>query len=301
VAKEINPQTPLDSLREMLDSEASEIDNLSWIGFARSDGTVVAGKGGVLEGTGVTSRMWFSGGLKGPFAGDVEGAQHAPGSAPARSIGMSAPIRNQDGSVYGVLGAELSLAWLRAAVTEAAARLAIDVYVINRSGTVILATAAVTGAAQGLASFQAAGLGVRKTFDETWPDGKRYFAVTMPEAGYKNLPPFGWSLVVRLDPAVEFAANARFLRDMAWMAFLVCLAYLLAFALVVSSLTNPLRVLVEAVLAVASGRPVGYFRERRRYRELAMLSQALARLQVTRIPPAAPSAGEGTTGSPPRE
>jgi hypothetical protein len=292
-ASRVVPGDTADALQSAVDSLATDDQKTSWVGIARADGTVVAAARGLLVGENVASRPWFSEGLKGPFAGDVHEAVllarllNPEGDDPLRFIDFAAPIRNADGTVWGVLGTHVNWRWVRELVQQAASELALETFIVNAAGTVILSTGPTSEEIQDLAIFRSAALGSPGTSDETWPDGRSYYAATMSERSYETLPPFGWRYIMRLDPQFVFGAADAFRAQMLIGMGLTLVGAFLLLALIIGFFTQPLGVLLDSLMRLARGESVGYHRDRTRYRELGTLSEAIARLQsqpVERLP-----------------
>lgn len=292
-AAQISPLDSPDSVQTAVDSLSTNDEKTSWVGIAKADGTVAAASRGLLVGENVASRPWFNEGLKGSFAGDVHEAVllarllNPEGDDPLRFIDFAAPIRNADGAVWGVLGTHVNWRWVRELVQEAGTELALEVFIVNAAGTVILSTGPTDEALQSLAIFRSAALGSPSTSAETWPDGKTYYAATIAERSYETLPPFGWRYIMRLDPQFVFGAADAFRAQMLFGMALALLAALLMLALIVGFFTRPLGLLLDVLLRLARGESVGYHRERTRYRELGTLSEAIARLQSQPVAPLA--------------
>lgn len=183
-----------------------------------------------------------------------------------------------------MLAAHVNWRWVRGLVAEAAQVLELDVFVVNRQGTIILSTEVIDEAVSEMNSLQAARRGVSAAFGETWPDGIRYEAFTVPNLTYGTLPPFGWSLVARLDPAVLAAPQQRFQMRLGLAAIVAWSLVLIAFGIVAGILIRPLRRISRALLAQVTGQPATYIREHRRFREVHVLSEVLARLQSSGRP-----------------
>ena len=284
-ALRLDPSSGTQVMRIALTFLAGNQEKATWIGVARSDGVVVAGTNRAREGTNVSDRAWFRRGMEGPFAGDVHESEamtkilEPEASELLRFVDFSAPVYTPEGSVYGVLGVLVNWRWVRAFIGDAAHQLELDAYLVNRSGTIVMGTAEYTEATADLAVFRAAALHSTGTFQETWPDGKQYFTATFPELRHETLPPFGWSIVVRLDPIFVTAAERNF-RNV--MRLSVVVSFFLAVLLVVvlaGVFTRPLNHLIEAILDVAKGVPPRYVPEYRRSLETSRLSEALVRLQ----------------------
>lgn len=262
-----------------------DIDKVSWIGIADRDGTVLAASGDMLEGENVGQRPWFQQGLAGPFAGDVHEAVllakllETDNDDPIRFVDFSAPIRNSQGQVIGVLGAHVNWKWVEALIAETAGMLELDAFIINRAGSIILQTEAAEGDVSALRSFRSAALGVAATENEVWPDGHNYFTTTVPQFTYGTLPPFGWSMVARLDPAFVEDAETTYRTQMLLTAVGVFLLVLVVFGVIATILLQPLQSLAENLQRVARGEPTPFLREHRRFKEATILSDAAALLQ----------------------
>lgn len=263
-----------------------DIDKVSWIGIADRNGTVLAASGNMLVGENVGQRPWFQQGLAGPFAGDVHEAVllakllETNNDDPIRFVDFSAPIKDAQGQVVGVLGAHVNWTWVEGLVQEASSMLQLDAFIINRGGTVILATDPTQGDLSAQPSFRSAQLGVSVTGNETWPDGQTYFTTTVPQFTYQTLPPFGWSMVAKLDPTFVNAAEGRFRTQMLLGTTSTFLLLLAAFAIIAGILLRPLRMLAETLRRLASGEATPFVREQKRFQEVRVLSDAVVLLQA---------------------
>lgn len=273
------------ALQDRIDAMGATNEKVSWIGIAAPDGMVLASTRGMLVGENVGQRDWFQQGLTGPFAGDVHDAlllarlMQPEASDPLRFVDFSAPVLDASGNVIAVLGAHVNWQWVRGIVDEAAQLLELDAIVVNREGTIILSTAVIDESVAQVNSLQAARRGVAGVFEETWPDGVRYQVFTVPNLTYGSMPPFGWSLVARLDPAALAGPQQRFQTRFGLAAIAAWALVLAAFVFVAGILIMPLRRISSALLAQARGQPVTYVREHRRFKEVQVLSEVLARLQ----------------------
>lgn len=99
----------LKASRPVLEGLAERLPAYSWIGVAAPDGTVLAATRGAREGENVASQPWFRAGLEEPTLSppspDMPAGQEA-------LVDVSAPIRDDAGTVIGVIGAEVSRRWI---------------------------------------------------------------------------------------------------------------------------------------------------------------------------------------------
>lgn len=271
--------------RQVLDRIAMRQEKYAWVGLAAPDGKVLAATRGLLEGQDVGQRPWFRAGLQAPFAGDVHEALLLqkllqPNSAePMRFVDFATPVRRRDGVFVGVLGAHLDWNWVEALVRGARRDGAIDVMLVSRERLVLIGGEAVQGTTLDLPSLRAAQQGTTRSFVETWPDGVAYLTAIVPTVAHRNLPSFGWSIVVRQP--VEMALQP--LRGAAQRAALALAAGLLGAVLiglyVAARLAAPLRRIAAAVDGLAEGSPGQTIPEARAYREVRRIAAALVRLQ----------------------
>lgn len=276
----------LDSARVTLDRISRRQEKYAWVGLAAPDGKVLAATKGLLEGQDVAQRPWFRAGLQGPFAGDVHEAVLLqkllqPNSPePMRFVDFATPVKRTDGAFLGVLGAHLDWTWVDALVRGARREGAIDVLLVSRERAVLVGGEALQGKTIDLPSVRAAQQGSTRSFVETWPDGITYLTAVVPTVSHRNLPSFGWSIVVRqpLDSAMEPLRRAT---RSAAIAFAVGLLVVVAIALFLSArLSAPLRRVEAAAREMAEGKLDQPVPEARAYREARGIAAALARLQA---------------------
>lgn len=266
---------------------------VSWAGYAENDGTVQVASNGLLVGANVGSRPWFQRGLQGNFAGDAHEAvllaaklpQTASGE-PLRFLDLATPIPGVGGSTAGVLGVHLNLEWAKAQIRELANALEIDVFIVNPEGSTVISSVDGAFSNLDLASFRRAKSGATGVGLERWPDGKNYFAATLPEATYLNLPKFGWSIVARIsaeagrEQAQSLSTGLLFnLATYGALSLLLSLLFIVAFI-------RPFHHLAINAKEIASGADV-YPYESARTSELATIGFALATLQGKVIEPEA--------------
>jgi len=271
------------AVRHMLDGLTGDGQRVSWAGFARPDGTVVAASKGMLEGRDVSERPWFRNGLRGDFAGDVHDAvllnDLLGGTAdnPIRFIDLALPVKTPDNEVAGVLGLHISTFWAQELLEETAEDLGIDLLLVGADGKVVLSTAPTEGSAD-LQSLRAAMAGAPWQGRETWGDGEEYFTTVVPRVSYEDLPSFGWRMIGRLD-STAFQPSVQELVRTAGIAFavlaLVLLSVTWAFARI---FLRPIADLAASADRLADGKD-DYPMELHGTAEAERLSSAIVRLQ----------------------
>jgi HAMP domain-containing protein len=277
-------ETP-DALRERFNTVKATNAHSTWIGFADTSGKVVVASGGVLEGESVLQRPWFSAGIGGPFAGDKHEALLlarflAPlSNEPLRLIDMAMPARRDDGTLAGVVGMHIDWYWVRDFLRTFNTDDGIDLMLVSRARDVLAGPPDLEGMKLSVPSVLAAAQGVRNTDTEAWPDGKNYLVSVVPITTYRDVPSFGWSLIIRQRADTAYS-GAQSIISHSLPVLLAILAALLVLALVVGRmLAGPLVRLAAAATEMAHGHFAAPVPDERRYREAAVLSSALARLQ----------------------
>lgn len=275
-----------DELRAQLDLITGGGKRISWAGFARPDGTVVAASAGMLEGRSVAERPWFQRGLEGGFAGDVHDAvllaqklPPGPGGAPRRFLDLSTPVPGSTPGVpLGVLGLHINEQWAQDYLAETARILQAEAVIVDRNGTVVLGPDEMVGEVFDQQSMRGAMVGAGGAVLERWPDGREWLTAVAPEVGYGGLPSFGWSLIARIHPATFGDESFRSGTD-GWLIAAMLLAGALLAALAFSRLfLNPICHLAESARAISEGEDT-YPYETGRTREGATLSGALVRIE----------------------
>ncbi|OWU82875.1 hypothetical protein ATO6_21440 [Oceanicola sp. 22II-s10i] len=262
-------------------------ERISWIGYAGVDGIVREASDGLLVGADVTERPWFRNGLRSGFAGDVHDAVllakllQPKGGDPLRFVDLALPVTDGRGELTGVVGIHIDAAWAERFLTETAESLGVDLYLINQSGEVVMASGGQSPDEDEQKLLAAARLGAESASRDEWPDGQQYFTTLVPDVSYADLPSFGWRLAGRLD-VQTFRPQIYTLVVSAMLAAAVALGALAALThLFVRIYIRPIGALVENATQLAAGEAV-YPRERNATREAAQLSAALAVLQARR-------------------
>lgn len=278
-----------DALRSMLDAAVGDGARVSWAGLASLDGTVMAASGGMLEGADVAARPWFQRGLAGAFAGDVHGAlllnELLGGSEedPIRFIDLAQPVTGEADDPLGVLGFHIDFGWAERFLQESAETMEMDLYLVSRSGEVIIATDGTDLGRPDLPSMRAAATGLAATGTETWPDERRYHTATVPQVRYGDLPSFGWRMVGRVAPDAVMGRRTA-IAEIASGGLAAVTALLAVLAIIFARLfLVPFTRLADSAEEIADGTDT-YPHEGRRTAEQARLSAALARLQARAAP-----------------
>ncbi|MCS6890931.1 MAG: cache domain-containing protein [Rhodovarius sp.] len=276
----------------ILDASLALNDRLAWVGVAAPDGRVILGSHRVLEGADVSAQPWFRAGLAGRYAGDVHEAASLrrmlpprPDGEPFRLIAYASPLRGPDGRLIGVLASHLDWNWIRDLVLGAPLPAGTEAILLAAHGQILAGPPGLDP--QPLERLLAAATVEAPRYAEiAWADGRVYAAVALAVGGAADAPSFGWTLVLRQPLEGAFLLHAT-LRAVLGPLVLAALAILLIGLFLAQLLANRLRWLAEAALAMAEARLDRPVPQMRVVREMAILSEALARLDRHENAPAA--------------
>jgi len=275
-----------ETIRLRLDTIVATDQQYAWLGLADPAGAVLVASGGVLDGASVSERPWFKAGLTGAFAGDVHDALllqkfvSPNAKEPLRLIDFALPVKRADGVPIGVFGAHVRWEAVREMFRMPRAGGSIELLLLSGEGTVLVGPPSLEGKKLPASFALAAGQGIGRSGVETWPDGRTYLTSVLPAVGSGDIPSFGWSLVARQPTEVAlvdtYAAASRMLPIIALCGVLI-VAVSVGFAWWVA---RPLSRLATAADLLSQGATEAPVPHERSYREVAILSDALARLDT---------------------
>lgn len=111
-------------LQRLLGAIQQSMPDYLWVGFIGQTGQILSSTDALLNGSHVSDRPWFKGGLTKPTFIDFHTAALLTQSvlsrdgAPLQLINLSLPVRSAAGDVVGVLVAYLSQQWLESQVAQ---------------------------------------------------------------------------------------------------------------------------------------------------------------------------------------
>jgi len=240
-------------IRSVMEQLQSTLPEYAWIGYATPDGLVRAGTKGMLEGASVAARPWFIEGLKSSTVQDVHDAKllaqslgPAPDGDPFRFVDVAVPVRAEDGTLLGVLGAHMSWSWAAEVRRLMLANLRpdqqTDIWILNSQGETLL------GRGFGTTPFSEASIASIKrqrqlAFIDSGEDPALSSAVLTK--GYQDYSGLGWMVIARrpLDVALAPARALALTIIMSGSILAILIGALAAFLAL--RLTRPLHVLAE--------------------------------------------------------
>lgn len=232
-------------IRETLEQVQSSLPAYTWLGFAGTDGKVIAATKGMLEGQSVSGRPWFLAGLKSAAVEDVHDAKlldkilrKNPSDPPLRFVDIAVPVRSKEGKLVGVLGAHLSWAWandLRDKVLDNRSHDALDLMIIGKDDKILLAPRNSSHVPQVVRDPQT---GWKVQDDESSKPMLTVFSETHAVGDYPGL---GWTVAARLPMSVvEYPAHVANRLILGFGMFLAVAVLVVAWFLA-GSVTRPLK------------------------------------------------------------
>ncbi len=283
-----DPTTPATEKRQLLEIMQATFPDYAWIGLADADGTVVVATGGVLETKSVAESPWFASGLQGPFVGSVrEDPLLAPLADPdqdgesLRVVDVAAPLRDAAGTTLGVLGAQLSFAWVRdveaSLLAPPGGELRAEIFIVDADGGVLLAPAGASPPASldGLESVQSARAGRRGFQVEQWPDGGIYVVGYAPSRGFQSYPGLGWTVLVRQNAQVAYQPIRLLQQQILTLGLATALLLAGMGWFLAGRLAGPMVAIAAAARRIERGERGASIPKIAGHDELALLSQSL--------------------------
>lgn len=251
-------------VRRELEALQKSFPQYSWIGLTDAGGTVAAATGGLLEGSDVSSRPWFTNARQGQSMGDVHDALLlarllGPTGSPPRFVDIAFNVRGADGSVRGVVAAHIDWSWAKdveQAIFEPIRQArSIEPLIVSRDGRVLFGPDSLVGQELQLPSVEAAARERIGYVEERWPDGQRYVVGHAHDRGYRDYPGLGWRVLVR-QPLDEANSPVVLLQKELWLAgALGAVLFSLLGWMAARWIVQPLQSLTRAAQALQDGEP----------------------------------------------
>ncbi|MFG6441733.1 diguanylate cyclase [Roseateles sp. LKC17W] len=276
---------PLDSrqARDALDRRKALHDEFAWLGVVAADGTVLQASGGLLVGRSVAQREWFIAGRERVYVGDMHEAKLLakllpvlPDGEPTRFIDFSAPIRDAEGRLRGVVGTHAHWRWVTTLLDSVTRRQqpgsGIDALIVDRRGRVLYPEAMKLAQARGDAVLPRLSNG--RFEGELDFDGKTYLTSEAPLQA-RTSAELGWRIVARqpLELAMRPVRDLR--RELVLLGALAAGVLTLAALLLARRISRPVEQLADIAERVRAERRMPEFPQDPGAHELARLSQAM--------------------------
>jgi HAMP domain-containing protein len=201
------------------------------------------------------------------------------GSEPLRFIDFSAPVRDADGAVRGVVAIHVHWDWVQAQLQSLSSP-DIELALVALNRNVLFGPQDLIGRRLLIGAAVVASQGRALTRAEQWPDGTLYMTSIVPTIQYRDMRSFGWSVIIRQNLGSALAPMRELVRQF-WRILSIGAAISLALLyLVIRWLATPLRRLTAFTVGLAAGDLSSPPHEETRYAEASDLSAALVRVQT---------------------
>ncbi|MGZ5203082.1 MAG: diguanylate cyclase domain-containing protein, partial [Telluria sp.] len=246
--------------RTILENLQRYFSDYAWIGIAEPNGKVLAATGGLLENRDVTARPWFHTGQQALTATDYHPAvllgKLLPRTPdPWRFVDIAGPIRDDDGTLRGVLAIHLSWGWARnlarELLTPAQRDNGAEIIVVRSDGMVLLGPDEMLEKTISTDSLRLALQGQTGAITERWPDGRTYVTGYSLSGHSRERAALHWAVLVRQTEQAAMASAHQLERRT--LVFSLLLAGLLAAlaALLARRIAAPLKSLSGAMEGIA--------------------------------------------------
>lgn len=286
-----DPNVSLHQKRTILEKMRAAYPYYAWIGMTDAQGNIITGTQGLLVGKNVSKRSWFKDGSKGVHFGSVHDAfllakimpKPKWDDLPLRLVDISAPIKDKNGKLLGVICGHLGWDWafeMRDKILASPNLANIDLLVAKSDGALLMGTARLPSHSIDLSKYdffkQAlkhySGIGF-----ETWSDKQVYLTASSYEDSDTNNM-LQWVVLAREKKSVVMAP---FWDQIQITILLASAIILLLFAIVyriVSKSTRPLEKLSESAKAIYSGNTQAKIPLFKKQDEVGILSRSLKTL-----------------------
>ena len=305
-AQQASPPLPMPPelvhVQSLLDGLKRSFQYYTWIAITDPQGRVLAATDAASVGTDISTRAAFREGLRGrpmhdPFGPASGGPASATVPGPAagapddrRIMELARPIRGMDGSVIGVIVAQLSWQWIHAlekAVLTPDERGVVpgELFLVSNQDSVILGPPDSLGTKLVLPAVTRARAGFFGWTVQTWPDHQQYLTGSAFAAGEGEYPGPGsqemkWTVLVREKLDVAFAPAYALRNSILIAGGVLAAAFALVGWLVAGWITAPLKRIAVAAERLRQGDDVELPRIRGPA-EIDILSASLRALVAT--------------------
>ena len=242
----------LSKMQRLTDTAAVASQKIDWVGVIAPDGTIMAATGEAGVGDNVSRELWFQWGLQYPTISDP--FKHGIGGALRDCIYLIQPINRDNGLVEGIVVYRFSLEWLGNFITETAASLGVDAFIVDAAGRALITATHHSDAPPAAAAVQAARLSLLRGYTSIETEEPGFVSASVPRALGDQVPNNGWSLIVRMEDrlpkSVGFAAWKRVGIAMSALILFGAIALVAA----VRAFLRPIEVLSDTLTEVSKGR-----------------------------------------------
>lgn len=275
----------------VIDSLQDNFSSYAWIGLVSPEGIVIESNEGLLRGVDVSQQLWFGQALKQPYMGDAHDAilladkLYNPTSLPLRFLDMALPLRSEEGTLLGVLGAHLYLDWVanmgQSLMTPLRKRLNAEFIVADQSGVVLIGPVGSSrqqlpdALIEQIKAVDSGYLTTKLAFNDTSAESQDYLVGFTRLQGTGQYESFNWLVLVRKPAAEAFVTARELQKSLIFVGLLVAPILLLFISFAARWTTRPLLSITLEASQLDPEKPDTLFRLREDYAEVKTLSSVL--------------------------
>lgn len=287
-----DPSFPLGAKRSLLEAVQRTYPDYAWLGLTDAKGKVQVSTQGILEGANVSHRPVFQNGRQAPTVGDVHEAvmlnkilPPLPQGEPRRFLDVSAPVRNANGELQGVIVAHLNFTWAKevqeSILEPMQQHRPVEIFVLNTQGTVLLGAPELKGKTLSLPSIRAAQANQNRYVLESWSNAEQFVTGFARSRGYREYLGLGWLVLVRQRAEVALAPVRSLQKQILGIGLGIGIAFVILGWVSASRIVDPMVKIAKAADHMQRGDrtvsiPVLHGRD-----ELATLARSLRHLVTT--------------------
>lgn len=261
-----DPNVSLEQKRAIFENMRATYPYYAWIGMTDAQGNILTGTQGLLVGKNVFKRSWFTDGSKGPHLGSVHDAfllskimpKPKWDDLPLRLVDVSAPIKDKNGKLLGVICGHLGWDWafeMRNKILASPNLANIDLLVAKSDGALLMGTGRLPSNSVDFSQydfFQQALKNRQGIGFETWKDKQSYLTASAYESSGSN-EMLQWVVLAREKKDFVMAPFWNQIPTTVLFGSVILLLLMMIVYRLVSQATKPLEKLSEAAQAIYSG------------------------------------------------
>lgn len=279
-------ETNLQPVRDAITLMQDSYSHYAWIGFANTQGIVVASGKGRLEGVDVSQRPWFYEGLKQAYLSDIHEAvllanklPESDNNEPLRFVDFAAPVFKSDGKLLGVVATHANWSWitevLASTMPQNAKQRGVDVFITDSQGQALFPFNSI-----GKVNIPQALNLYGKNRPIIWQDGIEYLSsqIAVQTISENEL---AWHVVVRQPTEKALSTAKDLLRSLLWFGLLATLLSMLLVYKLASKFSLPIESLATIAKQIQQGNVLVNFNIDNKLTEINSLASSLQTMTTT--------------------
>lgn len=272
--------TNVKPVRDAIDLMQDSYSHYAWIGFANTQGIVVAAAKGLLEGVNVSERPWFAEGLSRAYLGDIHEAvllaKKLPASnsnEPLRFVDFAAPVHKRSGELLGVVATHANWSWIAEVLASTmplnAKQRGVDIFIVDKNNQVLYPFKSI-GIVQipQKASINTSNKGI------LWQDGIDYLSSKIAVNTLMESD-LGWHVVVRQPTEQALSAVHSLLQTLLWLSLAATIISMLLAYKLASKFSQPVETLATIAKQIQQGNVQVNFNINNQLAEINSLAESL--------------------------